>query len=157
MSFLATYYTCTFQIFITFCIGFPSWKLLKDPKVCDTRIFICHIRWRTLLYTAILVYWKLCVCVPQSLSSVWVLRPHGLQPTRLLSPLNFPGKNTEAGCHFLLQGIFPTQGSNLCLLHWQTDSLPLELPGKPCWKVYWVSNKKQLRVITLLETFSKGI
>ena len=28
-------------------------------------------------------------------------------------------------CHFLLQGIFLTQGSNLCLLHWQVDSLPL--------------------------------
>ena len=27
-----------------------------------------------------------------------------------------PGKNTGVGCHFLLQGIFPTQGSNLCLL-----------------------------------------
>ena len=32
------------------------------------------------------------------------------------------------GCHFLLQGIFPTQGSNPCLLHWQVDSLPLETP-----------------------------
>ena len=30
---------------------------------------------------------------------------------------NFPGKNTGQGCHFLLQGIFPTQGSNLGLLH----------------------------------------
>ena len=29
------------------------------------------------------------------------------------------------GCHFLLQGIFSTQGWNLCLLHWQADSLPL--------------------------------
>ena len=29
------------------------------------------------------------------------------------------------GSHFLLQGIFPTQGLNPCLLHWQTDSLPL--------------------------------
>ena len=38
----------------------------------------------------------------------------------------FPGKNTEVGCHFLLQGIFPTQGSNPCLLHWQV--VP---PGKP--------------------------
>ena len=28
-----------------------------------------------------------------------------------------PGKNTEMGCHALLQGIFPTQGSKLCLLH----------------------------------------
>ena len=29
----------------------------------------------------------------------------------------FPGKNTGMGCHFLLQGIIPTQGSNLGLLH----------------------------------------
>ena len=36
--------------------------------------------------------------------------------------------------HALLQGIFPAQGSNshlLCILHWQADSLPLALPGKP--------------------------
>ena len=39
-----------------------------------------------------------------------------------------PGKNTGLGSHFLLQGIFPTQGSNLHLLlhlHWQVDSSPL--------------------------------
>ena len=39
----------------------------------------------------------------------------------------------RVGCHFLLQGIFLTQGSNpclLCLLHWQVDSLPSEPPGK---------------------------
>ena len=36
------------------------------------------------------------------------------------------------GRHFLLQGMFPTQGSNLHLLHWQVDSLPLAPPGKPC-------------------------
>ena len=38
------------------------------------------------------------------------------------------------GCHVLLQGIFPTQESNpclLCLLHWQGGSLPLASPGKP--------------------------
>ena len=34
------------------------------------------------------------------------LRPHGLQPTRLLRPWNFPGKSTGVGCH--------------CLLHWWT-------------------------------------
>ena len=31
----------------------------------------------------------------------------------------------------LLQGIFPTQGSNPGLLHWQVGSLPSEPPGKP--------------------------
>ena len=40
------------------------------------------------------------------------LQPHGLQPTRSLCPWDFPGKNTRVGCHFLLQGIFPTQGLN---------------------------------------------
>ena len=45
------------------------------------------------------------------------LQPHGLKPTRLLCPWDFPGKNTRVGCHFLLQGIFPTQGWNPGLLH----------------------------------------
>ena len=31
-------------------------------------------------------------------------RPHGLQPTRLLRPWDFPGKNTGVGCHFLNKG-----------------------------------------------------
>ena len=33
------------------------------------------------------------------------------------------------GCNFLHQGIFLTQGSNLSLLHWQVDSLPLGSPS----------------------------
>ena len=45
------------------------------------------------------------------------LWPQRLQPTRFLCPWNTPGKNTGVGCHFLLQGIFLTQGSNLGLLH----------------------------------------
>ena len=62
------------------------------------------------------------------------LQPCGLQPSRLPRPWDSPGKNTEVGCHFLLQGIFPTQGWNLLLLHllhWQAGSLPLAPPGKP--------------------------
>ena len=41
-------------------------------------------------------------------------------------PWDFPGKNAGMGCHFLLQGIFPTQGLNphlWRLLHWQADPL----------------------------------
>ena len=40
-----------------------------------------------------------------------------IDPTRLLCPWDFPGKNTGMGCHFLLQRIFPTQGLNPGLLH----------------------------------------
>ena len=39
-----------------------------------------------------------------------------LQPPRLLCSLDFPAKNAGVGCHFHLQGIFPTQGSNPRLL-----------------------------------------
>ena len=63
------------------------------------------------------------------------VRPSGLQPARFLCPWqDSPGRNTGVGCHSLLPGIFPTQGSNLCLLcllHWQAGSLPLAPPGKP--------------------------
>ena len=45
------------------------------------------------------------------------LLPHGLQLTWLLCPWDSPGKNAGVGCHFLLQGIFPTQGFNLGLPH----------------------------------------
>ena len=56
------------------------------------------------------------------------LQLHGLQSDRLLCPWDSLGKNTGVGFHFLLQGIFPTQRSNLCLfrlLHWQADFLQL--------------------------------
>ena len=56
-----------------------------------------------------------CCCVLCQLCRT-LCDPHGLQPATLLCPWNFPGKNPGAGCHFLLQGIFQTQGSNLHLL-----------------------------------------
>ena len=67
-----------------------------------------------------------CVLMASVMSnSLW---PCGLYPSRLRCPWDSPGKDTGVGCHFLLQGIFLTQGSNpclLCLLHWQVGSLPL--------------------------------
>ena len=63
-------------------------------------------------------------------------KSHGLCLTRLLQQWNFPGKSTGVGCHFLLQGIFPTQGLNLGLLHLQVDTLPSGPPGKPRSQVY---------------------
>ena len=56
-----------------------------------------------------------CVCQCSVVSD-----SHGLQPTRLPCPWNFPGKNTGVDCHFLLQRVFPTQVLNpslLCLLN----------------------------------------
>ena len=54
---------------------------------------------------------------------------------RALLP-NSPGKNTGVGCYALLQGIFPTQRSNLCLLLWQANSLPLNHLGSPYMHIH---------------------
>ena len=71
------------------------------------------------------------------------LSPHGLMATwtRVTpsSPAGYCVRGTsqavilECIAIFLLQGIFLTRGSNLHLLHWQADSLPLALPGSP-WR-----------------------
>ena len=63
-------------------------------------------------------------------SALW---PQGLQPTRLLCPRDFPGKSTGVGCHLLLQGFFPTQGWNPCLLHFKAYSLRLSHLGNMCY------------------------
>ena len=55
---------------------------------------------------------------------------------------DFPGKNTEADCHFQLQRSFLTQGLNPRLLHWQADSLPLSHQG-PCYDALFTLNKKK--------------
>ena len=62
------------------------------------------------------------------------LQPHGLQLARLLCPWDFPGKNTRMGCHFLLQRIFLTQGSDPCLhVSCLTGGFFTSGPqGKPC-------------------------
>ena len=54
------------------------------------------------------------VCVPSVVFNP--LQPHGVGPSRLLCLWDFSGKNTAMGFHFLLQGIFATQGLNPCLL-----------------------------------------
>ena len=93
----------------------------------------------------------LCLWMPKLVRSTSVLHHSGglvaqpclilstpwLQPARLLCSWNFPGKNTG----FLLQEIFPTQGLDphlLCLLHWQTNSLPLAPHGCLIWAEKWV-------------------
>ena len=72
-----------------------------------------------------IVWWLSCV---QLFATPWTVA------ARLLCSWDFPGKNTGVGCHFLLLGIFPTQGLNphlLYLLHWQASSLPLSQLGIP--------------------------
>ena len=86
-------------------------------------------------------------------------RPQGLEAARLLCPWDSPSKNTGVGCHFLLQGIFQTQGLNPGLLHCR-QILYHQPPGKLhtkhkenykgliiticrcCWGKFWTRCKK---------------
>ena len=76
---------------------------------------------RNLLGAGKVLVTQSCLC--NSWTIVW--------PSRLLSPWNFPGKNTGVGSHPLLQGIFPTQGSNLGLLHYRQTLYHLSHLGSP--------------------------
>ena len=80
-----------------------------------------------------------CVCV-RALSRGWVFcgfmncSPPGSSAHQAPVPVEFSRQEYWSGIHFLLQGIFPIQGSNLHLLyhlHWQADSLPLPPSGNP--------------------------
>ena len=58
------------------------------------------------------------------------MRPHRRQPTRLPCPWDSPGKNTEVGCHFLLQCVkvkSESKVAQLCLT--LSDPMDCSLPG----------------------------
>ena len=74
---------------------------------------------------------SLCVCVSHSV--VWLFATPRTAALQAALSMEL-SKDTGVGCHFVLQGIVPTQGSNpslLCLLHRQAGSSLLALPGKP--------------------------
>ena len=73
-------------------------------------------------------WWAAIYGVPQSRTP---LKRLSSSSSRLLCPWDSPGKNTRVGCHFLLQGIFPTQGLNLGLLHCKWILYHLSHQGSP--------------------------
>ena len=89
------------------------WKTLSGPDQFRAYIWRApwfHTRWCTYSREeGACVRAQLCLTLCDPMAYTW--------PTRLLCPWDFPGKNTGVGCCFLLQGIFPTQGLNLPLLH----------------------------------------
>ena len=80
-----------------------------------------------------------------------------LQPTRLLCPWDFSGKDTGVGCHFLLQGIFPTQGSNLGLLYYRQILYRLSYKGSPRQETKEAMQETPVRFLGWEEPLEKGI
>ena len=96
----------------------PHGGWLALPYSPDLKCFFPH---RSYVHIQLLSYTRL-------FATPWTVT------TRLFCPWDFPGKNTGVDWYFLLQGIFPTQGSNpnlLPLRQWQAGSLPVGHVGSP--------------------------
>ena len=63
------------------------------------------------------------------LSCVWLFETPWTVACQAPLSMEFPNNNTVVGCHFLLQGIFPTQGSNLHLLNCRQILYLWDFPG----------------------------
>ena len=80
---------------------------------------------------------RICVakhfhCSPETITTFLISHVHA-NSHWLLCPRDSPGKNTGVGCHSLLQGTFPTQGSNphlSVLMHWPVGSFSLAPRGR---------------------------
>ena len=109
-----------------------EWRCIP-PTVIMT---FCDYQLNVILFYYISHYYQCLLSHIQLFVTLWL--------TRLLCPWNFPGKNTEVGCHFLLQGIFLTQGLNLCLLcllHWLVNHTPVP-PRKPLFCIVFIKFRK---------------
>ena len=76
-------------------------------------------------------------------------------PRTIHSPWNSPGQKTGVGSCSLLQGIFPTQGSNCRSPALQADSLPAEPQGKP--KNTGVGSPSLLQWVFLTQELNQGL
>ena len=96
-----------------------NWVLKTDLKYYLS--VNCNIEWK----------WSVsCLVVSYSLQT------HGLYPTRILCLQDSPGKNTGVGCHFLLQGNFPTQESKPGILHCRQILYWLSYKHTYNWLIY---------------------
>ena len=104
--------------FHTFCIHYEYFIQLSRGYMC-----LC-------VYVCVCVC--VCVCVLVVQSYLTLCDP---MDVACLAPLSMEFSRQEygVGSHCLLQGIFPTHGSNPGFLHLQADSLPSEPPGKPIY------------------------
>ena len=103
------------------------------------------------MYPEKAIIWK-GICTPVFLAAlftitkIWKSESHSvvsnsLQPHGLYSPWNSAGQNTGVGIHYLLQGIFPTQGLDPGLLHCR-------------WSLYQLSHKESPRILELVSSVS---
>ena len=120
--------------------GLFQWVLLYRNITASNKVPILWSNsWNGIIFTLVIPTPCAVLSRPVMSDSLWA---HGLYPSRLLSPWEFSSKNTGVGCHDLLQGIFPTQGSNSGLPHCRQILYHLSHQGSPRileWVAYPIS------------------
>ena len=117
----------TTSLSIPFIFNFHSFLQFILTHMHTSTVFDIHLGFLTHFVTQICY----CCCCLVTVLCLTFLQLHELQPADLLCPWEFPGKNSGVGCHFLLQGILLTQGSNPCILYRWVGSLSLSHHGSP--------------------------
>ena len=103
----------------------------------DTQLFLCDplgsptVWWVKKVQSFLFLTLPKPLCIHERWKWSRSVMSDSLGPPWLLRPWDFPGKSTGVGCHFLLQGIFPTQGLNPGLLHCRQTLYPLSHQGSP--------------------------
>ena len=95
----------------TLCSWGPRMPGSTEPMAGSLILYLCA-RLRACLCAHVQSFPTLCDLI-------------GCRPPGSSCPWDSPGKHTAMGCHFVLQGIFPTQGWNMRPLRWQAGSVPL--------------------------------
>ena len=156
--------------YVQLCVNHCSlkqklWKILSMVLACMSLIALLKKNWR--LFSPQNAFHLVILCIYRYIyENIWhyiifvwseshslmsdSLRPHGLY-----SPWNSPGQNTGVGSQSLLQGIFPTQGSNPVSRVAGRFFLPSEPPGKP--KNSWVVSLPLLQWVFLTQGSNRGL
>ena len=109
-----------------------SWTWLRDWTNWSNGLYIPDMQgFFNISKSVIVIYHAVLHLVAQLCLTLWT--PWTVASI-LLCPWNSSGKNTGMGCHFLLQKIFPTQGSNRGLLHCRRILYHLSHQGSPFYK-----------------------
>ena len=118
-------------------VAAPGHKPWAAVRVGEAVTVGPKILWFTSLRFLVVVVWALSRV--RLFVTLWTVVPQD----PLVGSWDSPGKNIGLVCHFLLHGIFPTQGLNPRLLHWQADCSALSQDGSPCFLL--PTNKSEVR------------
>ena len=147
-----------------------GWHVTFGLVLCQIRLTklkivirpLCFLTWDVvhcvLRITKVSPPWKLQMCVPAQSCLIWIFATPWTPPLGSSVYEFFPGRNTGLGCHFLLQRIFPTQGSTdiscvscigrQTLYHSVTWEIQLNMsPDQKHYKVTFTASKRYAKSI----------